>query len=655
MEDGLYRGVPVKSADGSINISSSSGVGAHQYSITSTAGPFQGSPIFNGLMDGSYTVYVQDANGCIASQQVDIVQPSQIQIVSVPTDLTCYQNNTGQINLSGTNGGTSPYQFSIDNGVNYQGVGSFNGLSMGTYDLVVEDANGCQMNGTETLNEPTPLAFSTFTVNATSCYGLCDGIVTANATGGTVGTTYTYNWSGGIAGPTDDQATGVCAGTYSLVIEDDNGCTQDTLNFVVNEPNEATIDSIVVTDVLCWGDANGVIDIYSSNAGFYSIGSGFGANNNFPALTTGMYTAYVEDANGCPGDSTDVFVGTPQELNGFVTPDQYICQGDSIFFSVVATGGTTPYTFDVNNGQSNNASIYEPIMNDTMFFVYVVDANGCDFYTDTMVIDVAPPPVLTTSNDTIICEGEPLSLFGEAADLLETYTYLWNTGDTDTYIYPSPTTDTLFWVTATDECGLTTTDTIHVNIFDDPIITLTPDVNGGCPPFQIDYAIGVDMNDLASDLFFATDYGVIDSSNFTDLFISYVDPGTGTISVSFTSSNGCQVDTSFVNIVDVYPLPIADFYFSPAQPNIYDSNMDLFNTSSNYDSTQWFFLGDTVYTQDANIDLTNVPADSSISICLVAMNQFGCTDTTCDSFIINNGTQILFEIFYKNIRFSFGI
>lgn len=625
------------STDGSLTIISSSGVGAHQYSITSAAGPFQGPNTFTGLGNGTYNVYVQDANGCVTSSQVNLVHPSQIQIVSVPTNLTCFQNNTGIINLTGTNGGTAPYQFSANNGTTFQGVGLFNGLASGNYDLVVEDAHGCQMTGIEILTEPTPLAFNTFTIDSASCYGLCDGVVTANATGGTVGGTYTYTWSGNIAGPADDQATGVCAGTYSLVIEDDNGCTYDTLNFVLGEPDEAIIDSVIVTDVLCWGDANGIIDIYSSNAGFYSIDNiNFTANNSYPGLTTGFYTAYVQDPNGCPGDSMNVFLATPQELIGFVTPDEYICQGDSIYFSVVATGGTQPYTFDVNNGASNSPVIYEPIMNDTSYFVYITDANGCDFYTDTMVIDVAPPPILNVSNDTMICEGEPLALFGQAADLLETYTYSWNIGDTITYIYPTVTTDTTFWVTATDECGLTTTDTIHITIFDDPILTLTPDVLSGCPPFQINYSIGVNMNDLSSDLYFGTDYGSIDSSNFTNLYITYVDPGTGTISVSFTSSDGCQVDTQFVNIVDVFPLPVADFFLSPQYPDIYDADVDLINASSNYDSTQWFFLGDTITTQDANILLSDVPADSNVTICLVVMNQFGCSDTTCDSFIIDN-------------------
>ena len=194
-----------------------------------------------------------------------------------------------------------------------------------------------------------------------------NGTVTPNVIGGTVAAGYTYNWSGGIAGPADATANNVCAGTYSVIVTDDNGCTNDSLNFVIYEPILATIDSVLTTPVTCFGDADGQIDIYSVSAGSYSIGGAFSGTTtyNSPAypLISDLYWVHVQDINGCPGDSQQVFIPTPQPLNGFVTPDVYICQGDSIFFSVVATGGTQPYNFLVNQGGGNNANnavIYEP-------------------------------------------------------------------------------------------------------------------------------------------------------------------------------------------------------------------------------------------------------------------------------------------------------
>ena len=620
--------------EGSITILSSNGVGGHQYSITSAAGPYQGSNLFNTLTAGTYDVFVQDGNGCVVSSQVDIVEPAQLQLNTVVTDLSCFQNNSGQLQLTAT-GGTTPYQYSIDNGLTTQGVGTFNNLVATDYDLFVEDANGCQLTDLATVNEPTELTINP-NIIMPSCYGYCDGTVTANANGGTIGAGYQYNWSSNLAGPSDDQANGVCTGTYSLIVTDANGCQVDTLNLVVDEPDEAIIDSVVTTGVLCHGDANGTVTIYSANAGFYSLGGAFTTNTNYTGLTSDFYTAYVQDVNGCPGDSADVFVSTPQPLLGFVTPDEYICQGDSIYFSVVGTGGTNPYNFDVNNGASSNATIFEPIYSDTSFFVTITDANGCSYQTDTMQIFVAPPPVLITDNDTTVCPGASLALSSEAADLVETYTYEWNTGDTIPFIYPTVTSDTSFSVTVTDECNLSTHDTIHVFIHPDPAITITPDILGGCPPFQVNYAINVDVSQLSSDLSWSTTYGQIDSSDFSDLYITYSNPGSGNINLSFTSVEGCDIDTTFSNPITVYDIPVANFVMNPSPPSIYDTDVNLVNTSFGYTNSQWFYLSDTVYTEHSAIAVSDIPTDSSISVCLIVSNDSGCSDTTCNSIELEN-------------------
>ncbi|MEO9532502.1 MAG: gliding motility-associated C-terminal domain-containing protein [Crocinitomicaceae bacterium] len=621
--------------EGTITITSSSGVGAHQYSITSAVGPYQASNNFTGLTDGSYTVFVQDANGCVAQSQIDLTEPAIIDIDASSTDLTCFENATGEISITAT-GGTVPYQYSIDNGINFQGVNQFTGLAEGNYDVVVEDVNGCQSAIVQYVGQPTALAFDPFTIVDASCYGVCDATITPNVIGGTPGTGYSYNWSGGIAGNADNSANNVCEGTYSVIVTDDNGCTIDSLNFVVSEPPLATIDSALTIGVSCFGMSDGTIDVYSSNAGFYSIGTGFSGTTNYGGLVSDIYTVYVQDVNGCTGDSMIVFVPTPQPLQAFVTPDDYICLGDSIFFSVVATGGTQPFVFDVNDGTSADETIYEPVFVDTLYYVTVTDANGCSVDSDTMYVDVAPAPELITSNDTTICAGEPLILSSIATDLLETYTYLWNTGDTIPYLYPNPTSNTTFYVDVTDECNVTTSDTIHVNIHPDPIITLTPDVLGGCPPFQVNYTIGVDIASLGSDLFWDANYGVIDSSNFSNLYMTYSEPGSGVINLNFTSANGCDVDTTFANPIQVYDLPEAMFTVNPAQPTIYDNSVDLVNTSSNYTSSEWYILGDTLTTENAVINLANLPTDSIITVCLQVENDFGCTDQVCGPIEIAN-------------------
>ncbi|MCH2234834.1 MAG: gliding motility-associated C-terminal domain-containing protein [Crocinitomicaceae bacterium] len=634
-------------SDGSITIISDGGVGAHEYSISSPAGPYQASNTFTGLFASGYTVYVRDANGCVVSLDIVMDEPEEISLSSSASALDCFQDNSGVINMSGT-GGTLPYQFSIDNGATFTGTGLFEDLAAGTYDIVIEDANGCQIVGVANLFEPPLLEFDVFTTVDASCYGFCDGEVYPNVVGGTA--PYNYIYSGDLFGETDP-ALGACAGLYSLVVTDVNGCSIDTLNFEIGEPDQAVVDSVLATPVTCFGDSDGVLEVYSANAGFYSIGGPFTASTTYPGLISDTYWVYVQDVNGCPGDSMLAFVPTPLELMAFVTPDEFICPGDTVYPSIVATGGTAPYFFDWNLGSSTDALLEEIVFSDTMYYATVTDVNGCSYDSDTMFVTTAPPPVLVTSNDTTVCPGETIYLSSYADDLLETYLYDWETGETGPDIYPTINSDTMFVVTVTDECLLTTNDTIRVDIYDPPVITLTPDVAGGCVPFQVNYAITADLGLLGSDFSWSTDHGTIDSSNFTNLYITYNDLGEGVINLSFTSAFGCEVDTTYEGLVEFYDPPVASFVFNPESPTIYDLDLDLINQSINNDQNFWIMFGDTTTTYDSFIDLASINPDSTYNICLMVRNDFGCEDMTCQPLQI---TQELF-LFVPNAIIINGV
>ena len=100
---------------------------------------------------GNYTVHYQIAaggNGCTTGVNATFA----VSITTGPSttftknDLSCFQNSTGQIVITGV-GGTAPYTYSIDNGTNYSSpvpAGTFNNLSAGVYKVRVKDNNGCE-------------------------------------------------------------------------------------------------------------------------------------------------------------------------------------------------------------------------------------------------------------------------------------------------------------------------------------------------------------------------------------------------------------------------------------------------------------------------------------------------------------------------------
>lgn len=134
-------------SDGEITVTASGGTGTLEYSKDNGL-TFQPGNIFNGLAAGTYQIVVKDANGCTTvAQAISITAPQPLTMTIQKSDVTCFGDNSGWIKVTAA-GGSGQYRFSKDGGINftpYQ-VGNeytFNGLIAGTYNIVVEDENGC--------------------------------------------------------------------------------------------------------------------------------------------------------------------------------------------------------------------------------------------------------------------------------------------------------------------------------------------------------------------------------------------------------------------------------------------------------------------------------------------------------------------------------
>ncbi|MFM6933862.1 MAG: T9SS type A sorting domain-containing protein [Flavobacteriales bacterium] len=197
----------------SITVAASGGQAAYSYSITGTT--YQASNIFTNLAAGTYTVYAQDANGCIGNSTLTITEPAAIGVNAVPTMISCTGANNGQIFVSAS-GGVAPLTYSI-NGTNFQSSNSFTGLSAGTYTVTVKDANGCLQTFTTTVTEPAAL---TLTCTTTVSNGN-DGTITVTGAGGNLPYTYSINGTNYYSG---SLFSGLAIGVYTVYIKDANGC-----------------------------------------------------------------------------------------------------------------------------------------------------------------------------------------------------------------------------------------------------------------------------------------------------------------------------------------------------------------------------------------------------------------------------------------------
>jgi len=82
---------------------------------------------------------ISDSCGNTSTCTIVIAVPSVLQVIAVPTQLTCDENSTGKINVT-TSGGTPQYTFAWNNGETTEDL---SGLGTGIYTVTVTDQNGC--------------------------------------------------------------------------------------------------------------------------------------------------------------------------------------------------------------------------------------------------------------------------------------------------------------------------------------------------------------------------------------------------------------------------------------------------------------------------------------------------------------------------------
>jgi hypothetical protein len=220
----------------------------------------------------------------------------------------------------------------------------------GTYTVTVTDANGCSAVSVGfVVGEPAAALATSAGTTDVLCFGEATGAVDLTVTGGTSG--YSYDWSNGA---TTEDLTAVVAGTYTVTVTDANGCSTVSAGFVVNEPAAALATSAGTTDVLCFGDATGAVDltVTGGTSGYSYDWSNGATTEDLTAVVAGTYTVTVTDANGCSAVSTGFVVGEPAAaLATSATFVDVLCFGEATgAVDLTVTGGTSGYSYNWSNG-----------------------------------------------------------------------------------------------------------------------------------------------------------------------------------------------------------------------------------------------------------------------------------------------------------------
>lgn len=527
---------------GSIDLTVSGGTGPYTYSWSTGAI----TDDISGLSSGNYTITVTDATGCTETKTISVNEDSALSLSVSTTHIDCNGNMNGAIDLS-ISGGVTPYTISWSNGASTEDLST---LAAGTYNVSVTDNVGCNSVLSVTITEPDVLSLSTSQVDI-QCNGEASGSINLTVSGGTG--PYTYSWDNGAV--TED-LTGIMADTYNVIVTDANGCVENT-SVTITEPALLTLSTSQV-NVDCEGGNDGSIDltVTGGTAPYNYTWDNGAVTEDLSDLLAGTYNITVTDANGC-AKSTSVTITEPSLLTLSVSQVNVDCNGnDSGSIDLTVTGGTTPYTYSWNNGESSQdlsnltAGVYQ---------VIVTDANGCS-ETATVTISEPAPLVLTTSQSDILCSGDAGAIDLTVTGGTAPYTYSWSNGATSEDL--SGLAAASYMVTVTDANGCSENTTVIINEVAALVLSFTKTdlackgdndgsidltVTGGTAPYTYAWSNSESTEDLSGLVGGSYSVVVTDSNGCAaNLSVSINEPAsdiTATATVTDISCNGLNDGT----------------------------------------------------------------------------------------------------------------
>jgi gliding motility-associated-like protein len=351
--------------------------------LVGTSNSMDGSCSFNAPSAGSFVIHSTDTYGCRdttnAISILEFIAPS-VQLIG--NNLTCFQDASGSIEISGS-GGTgaltelstsSPLPFTLMN------------LNAGVLNVQVIDENGCLASSSVLLEEPAVLQVTLTQQTDLVCATQCTGAISYSSNGG-VGNYSVELLSNGTSGLASGVLTNLCGGADTLVVSDGNGCAFQ-LPFELNYPDSLQIQSSII-EPTCYEYVDGNANLFfSGGTGSLLIDI---TNGNFEILPqsvveyqlanlgVGTISIHVEDDLGCSIDEViSVESVFPSNLNLNTTSTEESCFNNlDGTAEVLLQGGNGPFSFLWNDLQAQQTALATGLVGNRNYRVEVTDVNNC--------------------------------------------------------------------------------------------------------------------------------------------------------------------------------------------------------------------------------------------------------------------------------------
>lgn len=475
-----------------------------------------------GISSGTYSLTFTDSHTCSGTLAVPISQSNGITLSETHSDVLCYGQSNGSVNLSAT-GATPPYNFVWSDGATTQNRSN---LTAGTYTVTATDAGTCSASISVSITEPNAFSVSIAHTNV-YCNGGNTGTMTLSPSGGTM--PYTFFWSDG---DTSQNRNFVTAGAYAVTVSDLNNCTF-SISTTITEPSSL---SVVEThsNVQCSNTNTGSI-VLAVNGGatpYSFLWNDGNTNQNRANLAAASYTVTVSDNNQCTV-ALNVPITSSSGLSVNETSTNVSCYAASdASITVTVAGGNAPYSFAWNDGDTSQNKINIP---SGSYTVSVTDDSGCVVSATTTI---AEPTLLqlVETHTSPLCQGDSnadinVTVTGGSAP----YNYYWSDAISTEDRSALQAGTYLITVTDTQQCTASST----ISIVDPAGMHLTSTVeNPTCITNPADGTITLQMSGGT------TPYQYSWSTGSTQQNLTNVPSGTYTVTVS--DANNCSANATMI-------------------------------------------------------------------------------------------------------------
>lgn len=357
------------SADGKISINAVGGSGSYEFHWDNG----QQKADLENLSSGTYCLTVTDANGCTKDTCFQLLDPIKLRIDSIQiTSPKCFGEESGSAEVF-VSGGTGFNQF-FWNDPFLQINSKATNLSSGEFEVVVTDENMCFDSATAILTDPEEIMID-LTVKNVSCFGLKDGEIETQVTGGSM--PYSFSWSSGdIAESLDSLAQGA----FIVTVTDSIGCKKQA-STIVDSPNSPITATFIQTKEGCYGESGNIAEVNASGGyGGYTFEWSNGKTGALQMdLDTQEYKIIVKDSSGCQIE----VVGKPKDFpqlipNLIVEPPSCLGLSDGKIGINFASFGVKleDLSFEWSNGKTG--PVITNLSGDSTYSVTVTHNNGCE-------------------------------------------------------------------------------------------------------------------------------------------------------------------------------------------------------------------------------------------------------------------------------------